>query len=137
MRGTSRHTILIIDDDAIFCENESEVLTSYGFKVLTTLSPDECLGIIDREKVDIVLLDYKFDRTSGIEVYQKIRTVKALPVVMVSAYCDPKVEEQFYGMGGDLWMHKPFKTHEIIQAISAILGSTNDTRREVVAARGD
>lgn len=137
MRGASQHTVLIIDDDAVFCENESDVLRSYGFEVMTTISPDDGINIASKGQVDIILLDYRFNGTSGIDVFQKIRALKHVPVVMVSAYCDPTVEDQFYSLGGELWMHKPFKTHELIQAISAILGSTNETRNEVMASRGE
>jgi DNA-binding response OmpR family regulator len=137
MRGTSQHTVLIIDDDKVFCENESDILRSYGFEVMTTISPDDGIRIFSKDKVDIILLDYRFDGTSGIDIFQKMRALKDVPVVMVSAYCDPTVEDQFYSLGGELWMHKPFKTHELIQAISAILGSTNETMDEVVASRGE
>ena len=135
MRGNSQHTVLIVDDDTVFCENESDVLSMFGFRVITTPSPDDCIGILEREKVDIILLDYRFERTSGIEIYERIKDGLEIPVIMVSAYCDPSVEDQFYSLGGELWMHKPFKTHELIQAISAILGSTKETRRAVVASR--
>ena len=135
MRGASRHTILIIDDDVVFCEGESDVLRSHGFDVITALSPEDGLRIIADKQIDIVLLDYKFDGVSGIEVLQDIRTLRDLPVIMVSAYCDPVVENQFYALGGEIWMHKPFKTHELIQAISAILGLTNEMMEEVGASR--
>jgi DNA-binding response OmpR family regulator len=123
-----QYTILIVDDDEVFCENESSLLRSSGFRVISTTTPDECLSLLEREKVDLVLLDYRYRNTTGLELYARIKEKHTIPVIIVSAYCDPLIEDQFYSMGGKFWIHKPFKTRELVLAIHALFTSARRTQ---------
>jgi len=122
-----QYTILIVDDDEVFCENESSILRGYGFRVISTTVPDECFSLLEREKVDLVLLDYRYRNTTGLELYARIKEKHTIPVIIVSAYCDPSIEDQFYSMGGKFWIHKPFKTHELLQIIRSLLDNKRIT----------
>jgi len=122
-----QYTILIVDDDEVFCENESSILRGYGFRVISTTVPDECFSLLEREKVDLVLLDYRYRNTTGLELYARIKEKHTIPVIIVSAYCDPSIEDQFYSMGGKFWIHKPFKTRELLQIIRSLLDNKRIT----------
>ncbi len=77
--------ILVIDDDAIFCEIMKKVGQRRGFEVTTCSIPDT-LKRPDTWNFDAAVIDYNLDFVDGVELTQYIRHFGCeVPIMIVSA----------------------------------------------------
>jgi len=76
-------SVFVIDDDEKLNELLRDYLAKFGFKVKTFTHPEDGLEMIEREAPDIIILDIRLKRGSGIEVLRGIRTSSYQPIVIV------------------------------------------------------
>ncbi|CAA9450317.1 MAG: Two-component transcriptional response regulator, LuxR family [uncultured Rubrobacteraceae bacterium] len=114
-------TILLVDDDAALLEVMSIVLSSEGYRVITAADGSEALREVEREALDLVILDVMLPRVSGFEVLKKIREKSDVPVVMLTAKGQSVDKVVGLELGADDYITKPFDTKELLARIRAIL----------------
>jgi CheY-like chemotaxis protein len=113
-------TALLIDDDQDFREVFSSVLEELGFTVLEADNGMTGLGLAKRTAPDVVLVDQRMPRMTGIEVAMQIRAAGiGSPIILVTAATSIPVCE---GLTGSLvWVRKPFSV-STLQEILAMVG---------------
>ena len=114
-------TLLVVDDDAALLEVMSIVLASEGYEVLTAADGTEALKVVDRESLDLVVLDIMLPKMSGFEVLKKLRETSDVPVVMLTAKSQSVDKVVGLELGADDYLTKPFDTKELLARIKAIL----------------
>ncbi|HZY56671.1 MAG TPA: response regulator transcription factor [Rubrobacteraceae bacterium] len=114
-------TVLLVDDDAALLEVMSIVLLSEGYRVVTAVDGAEALRELEREMLDLVVLDIMLPRISGFEVLKKIREKSDIPVVMLTAKGQSVDKVVGLELGADDYITKPFDTKELLARIRAIL----------------
>jgi CheY-like chemotaxis protein len=79
--------ILVVDDDALFCEMMRQDLLHEGHRPLVVNSGAEALTVLrSGERVDLVLTDIMMPDMDGIELIQAVRLVHpTLPIIAVSS----------------------------------------------------
>lgn len=85
----SGRTILCIDDQVEFLEATRALLEREGHRVFLASSGREGLGILERERVDVLLLDYFMPEMSAEDVLVGVRD-PALQVVLLTGYASEK-----------------------------------------------
>lgn len=101
--------ILIVDDEADIVELLGQFLTGQGYQVNAASIGGEALAKIKTHRPDIVLLDVKLGKESGIELLQKIREEDKNLKVIMSSGCDEEdywPEAEKLGAAGHI--NKPF-----------------------------
>lgn len=79
--------ILVVDDDSVIRELYRLELESEGYEVLEAEDGAGALGALQRFRVNLVLLDIRLERESGLEILRKISSVfPTVPVIISSAY---------------------------------------------------
>jgi two-component system alkaline phosphatase synthesis response regulator PhoP len=122
--GVNMKTILAVDDEEHILELLSYNLEHDGYHVLKAETGEEALKILDKEKIDIMLLDWMLPGMDGIEVLKRVRTHKAyhkLPVILLTAKGDEISKVVGLEVGSDDYLVKPFGIHELLARIKAIL----------------
>ena len=114
-------TILLVDDDAALLEVMTIVLSSEGYRVVTATDGAEALREVERNRLDLVVLDVMLPRISGFEVLKKIREKSNVPVVMLTAKGQSVDKVVGLELGADDYITKPFDTKELLARIRAIL----------------
>ncbi len=111
-------TILVVDDDAEVREIVAEYLMDSGHRVLQAEGGLEALRVLDRASdVDLVITDVRMPDISGIELADQItRDLPCPKVILISGYFVPQQIN---------WrvLRKPFRMHELEEAIQAELAS--------------
>ena len=65
--------ILLVDDEIVFTNNMSKLLTARGYRVTTVNSGDSAIQALDKEDFDVVVLDLKMPGMDGITTLREIK----------------------------------------------------------------
>ena len=114
-------TILIIDDDAEMTGLLSEFLTDHKYGVQIYHNPLEALEFLQKNSVDLVLLDIMMPEMDGLNVLRKIREHSEVPVMMLTAKGDVSDKVVGLELGADDYLPKPFEPQELIARVQSIL----------------
>ncbi len=114
--------ILVADDDKNTRLLFSTVLIKAGYTVFTARDGREALDVMDREHIDLVLLDIMMPNIDGYEFTRILRESDIdLPILMVSAKHMPDDKHKGFLAGTDDYMTKPVDDEELLLRIKALL----------------
>ncbi len=92
--------ILIVEDEPPLAELERIALEGGDYHVEEVGRGELGLEIIEREPVDLVLLDYKLPDTDGFEFIVALGDrIKTLPVIVITGYADAKLARKLLNAG--------------------------------------
>ena len=127
--------ILVAEDDKNARRLFQIVLEENGFRVHTAANGQEAMDILDREYIDLVVLDVMMPQMDGYEFTKQIRSANSnLPILMVSAMQEPMDKKKGFLVGTDDYMTKPVDYEEMLLRIRALLRRariTSERRIEV------
>jgi len=99
-----------------------EVLTFYGYQVITAAGGEEALELAGQVKPDLVLLDMKMPGLSGPETLARLRQeFPDLPVIMVTADEDSESWAKVKNLGVQGKINKPFDLQDLIKMLQQTL----------------
>lgn len=113
--------ILIIEDEVSIAELERDYLEINGYHAEIALTGDQGLQLALAKNYDLILLDLMLPNIDGFTICRKIRAVKDIPIMMVTAKKDDIDKIRGFGLGADDYMVKPFSPNELIARIKAHL----------------
>jgi DNA-binding response OmpR family regulator len=116
--------ILIVDDEEDTLSLLRTILLISGFDPITTLNSVEAIGLAEREKPDVALIDIMMPRLDGFTLCKMMRqrsTMTKLPIIFVTAYESLDLEERRVEAGADLVIRKPIDFDVLIKSIDTIL----------------
>lgn len=114
--------ILVVDDDKHTRMLLRAILEEAGYTVTTANNGEEALDVLDREHIDLVVLDIMMPKMDGYEFTKTIReTNDALPILMVTAKQDAADEKQGFLVGTDDYITKPIDKEKMLLRIKALL----------------
>ena len=114
--------ILVVDDDKNTRKYLSAVLEAENYTVSSAENGEEALEIMDREYIDLVVLDVMMPKMDGYAFTREIReSNNNLPILMVSAKQLPSDRHKGFLAGSDDYITKPIDETEMILRIKALL----------------
>ena len=114
--------ILVVDDDKNIRRLYQAVLEDAGYRVHAAGDGEEALAVMDREYVDLVVLDVMMPKMDGYEFTKVLRENNDdLPILMVSAKQLPQDKKKGFLAGTDDYMTKPIDEEEMLLRIRALL----------------
>ena len=134
--------ILIVEDEESIAELEKDYLELSGFEVETERDGNSGLERALADDFDLLILDLMLPGADGFEICKKVREVKNLPILMVSAKKDDIDKIRGLGMGADDYMTKPFSPSELVARVKAHLAryqrlvNSNVKENDIVEIRG-
>lgn len=115
--------ILIVEDDATIRSGLKYCLEYEKFEVVEAIGND-CLEKLDN--VSLILLDINLPDTNGFDLFKKIKEIKNIPIIFLTANdLEPSIVMGL-DMGADDYVTKPFKTRELISRIKNVLRRNNN-----------
>lgn len=127
----SKTKVLLVDNNPEYLELTSFYLKKQGYEVDTVNSGEEALSKIEKDKPKIVFLDLKMPKMDGLEVLKRIRAIdKKLPVIIVSAHGDIKIEEKTKELGANGFYCKGENYTKAAQLIEMTLFGLSDSEEE-------
>lgn len=114
--------ILVVDDDKNTRMYFSAVLENNGYTVSTAKNGEDALDVMDKEHIDLVVLDIMMPKMDGYEFTKTLRDGdNNLPILMVSAKQLPIDKNKGFAAGTDDYMTKPVNQDEFLYRIKALL----------------
>jgi len=114
--------ILVVEDNEDLCQTIAEVMKKEGHSVRTAYSGEEALNHLEKGLTDLVLLDIKLPRISGLEVLAKIREQASdLLVIMITALTDARPAVEALKSGAYDYLLKPFELDELKLVVAKAL----------------
>jgi DNA-binding response OmpR family regulator len=114
--------ILIVDDDKNTRRLYQAVLENEGYQVFPAENGNAALLVMEREHIDLVIVDIMMPGIDGYEFTKILReTNNSLPVLMVSAKQLPEDKKKGFLVGTDDYMTKPVDEEEMLLRIKALL----------------
>jgi len=118
-------TCLIVDDDKKILEYVSNYTRGEGLDTVTQSSAEDALTYLEKNQVDIVIIDVMMGGMSGFELCKILKEDYEMPVIMLTARDALSDKEQAYLTGTDDYVTKPFEVKELMFRIKAVLKRYN------------
>ncbi len=120
--------ILIIDDDTFICEILKKHLQNNKYAAEIAYNGKSGLNLFQKNNFDLVLCDFRLPDTSGLEIMQKIRTIKQhIPVIIMTAYADVRMAVKLMKMGASDYITKPIQQEELLALIKKLVSENKQT----------
>jgi len=117
----NRPLVLVVDDEESYRQALASGLNREGFAVEAAGDGHEALRLFHRVHPDLVLLDVMLPDQSGIEICQQMRSLKPVPIIMVTAR-DSEVDIVLgLELGASDYVAKPFRLRELVARMRAVL----------------
>ena len=114
--------ILIIEDDNSTAKLMQVVLRHAGYETFRAGNGEEALDLMDREHIDLILLDVMMPVMDGYTFTEELRTCgNNTPILMVTAKHLPEERCKGFIVGTDDYMVKPVNEEEMLLRIKALL----------------
>ncbi len=139
-----KKTILAVDDEIHILELLKYNLETNGYYVITVETGEEALELLEREKLDAVLLDLMLPKIDGLEVLRRIRNtkkIKKIPVILLTAKSDEFNKVLGLETGADDYIAKPFSIRELQARVKAVLRRVTEeqsalTEKKLISTHG-
>jgi DNA-binding response OmpR family regulator len=119
--------ILIVDDDQQIVLLLASRLKANKYEIAVAYDAIQAVAKAFSEKPDLILLDIKMPAGGGISVMDNLRNSAAtsvIPVIVITAYPNPEIQQKVLEMGAVDFISKPFKAEDVLSRIRKALGET-------------
>ena len=114
--------ILVVDDDRHTRMLLEAILKAENYTVFTASNGEAALDVMDKEHIDLVVLDIMMPKMDGYEFTKVLReSDNNLPILMVSAKQLPADKRKGFLVGTDDYITKPINEEEMLLRIKALL----------------
>ena len=130
--------ILIIDDDPDLCTLVGTILKREGYEVEEAYDGRGGIAKATETRPDLILLDVMIPGQNGWEICEELRSQGRTPIIFLSARGAENDIVRGLQLGADDYIAKPFRRHEMIARIEAVLRRAQaETESETVYEIGD
>src|SRR5262245_45778917 len=113
--------VLAVDDDPSVRQMIADYLTDNDVRVTTLASGRGIAEVLERETIDLVILDVRMPDEDGMHIARRLREESDLPIIMLTARKDEADRVMGLELGADDYLTKPFSPRELLARIRALL----------------
>ena len=128
MKGSK---ILLVDDEVVFTNNMSKLLTNRGYRVTAVNSGDAAIRALDEEDFDVVVLDLKMPGMDGIATLREIKKLGLFTETLVlTGHGSIDTALAATKLGAYDFLTKPCEIDELVGKIERAWGQKEYAERE-------
>jgi two-component system, OmpR family, response regulator len=113
--------VLAVDDDPSVRQMIADYLTDNEVRVTTLASGRDIAEVMERETIDLVILDVRLPDEDGMQIARKLREESDLPIILLTGRKDEADRVMGLELGADDYLTKPFSPRELLARIRALL----------------
>lgn len=129
----NRPDILIVEDEIKIASILADYFKSNDFNVFVLYRGDHVLSFMNRQPLDLILLDIMLPGMDGTMVCREIRKTSTIPIIMLTARVQETDLLLGLELGADDYIKKPFSPREVVARAKTVLRrSREDTFARVI-----
>lgn len=122
--------ILIIEDNTEINHMIADALKKAGYECTQAFSGTEALLYYEKENFSLVLMDMMLPGLCGDELFPKMKAMKDVPVIVVSAKDEMDTKVQMLTSGAEDYITKPFELPELIARVAVQIRRSSNSKEE-------
>lgn len=132
--------ILVVDDDPKILKVIEHSLRREGFQIFTAADGEQALVLEEKIRPGLIVLDLMLPKVDGFEVCRRIKALRDVPVIILSARGEEMDKVVGFTLGADDYQTKPFSPTELLMRVKAVLrryaqADTPENRKEIISCR--
>ena len=113
--------ILVCDDDREIVDAIEIYLTQEGYHVLKAYDGMQAIQMLEREEIQLLIIDVMMPKLDGIRATLKIREKSSIPIIILSAKSEDVDKILGLNIGADDYVTKPFNPLELTARVKSQL----------------
>ena len=113
--------ILVVDDQQEICDLVREYLTDEGFRVTTANDGAGLREAVERDAIDLVILDLVLRGEDGLQLARELRSQSDIGIIMLTGRGETVDRIIGLEMGADDYLSKPFHLRELLARVRSVL----------------
>jgi DNA-binding NtrC family response regulator len=115
----TRATVLIVDDEELYRDLISRILTEHGVGTRAVSSTAAAYAELASDRIDLVLCDVMMPDETGPELLARLKSeYPDLPVVMVSGIANTNIAQSAVDLGAYGYITKPFTASQLVVTVA-------------------
>lgn len=136
MNNIENAAILVVDDDHDIVNAIDKLLSKEGYRVFKAYNGLEAIDSLMQNEIQLILIDIMMPKLDGLSAMMKIRTMKNIPIIVLSAKSEDSDKILGLSMGADDYITKPYNPMELAARVQSnlrrylMLGAADSTARD-------
>ncbi|RJQ50448.1 MAG: response regulator [Nitrospiraceae bacterium] len=128
MNHSSRHSIMVVDDEPIVGKRLKRLLEREGYAVETFTRGSQALEGLGRNRYDVIITDIMMGNVDGMMILEYVKSnYPDIPVIIITGYGKKEIAEEAYRKGVHSFIIKPFRIDELKAVVKeALSGADKD-----------
>ncbi|WP_231729347.1 response regulator, partial [Sphingopyxis sp. H081] len=117
-------TILVVEDNELNLRLFCDLLNAHGYSAHPVRDGRDALERAREVSPDLIIMDIQLPHVSGLELIEQMKadlTLRAVPIMAVTAYAGKGDEEQIKAAGAEAYVSKPISVIKFIESVGATL----------------
>ena len=123
------NTILLVEDNPHIMKINHTALMMEGYHILEAATAAECLAALDKQDIDLVILDIMLPDGNGVTLCRQIKQKFEIPILFLSALGENQDVIAALQAGGDDYLPKPYDIGVLIARVEARLRAVRREKR--------
>ncbi|MBY0315467.1 MAG: response regulator [Bdellovibrionales bacterium] len=119
--------VLIVEDNKFFRDTLRDILKN-KYSTVEVDGVPAAKEVLSHQKIDVVLSDIQMPQYSGIDLLEWTKSRHKVPVIIMTGFSMLLETQSAFELGAKAFLTKPFKTSELVSAITSILQESQDTK---------
>jgi len=113
---------IMICDDELGIRESLKLILEKDYEIAEATNGKECLENLKTNPTDLILMDIKMPKDSGLEILKQIKLINpAIKVIMVTGYKSVETATEAIKAGASDYIVKPFASKDILETVKKIL----------------
>ena len=111
-------SVLIVDDDVVFCEVLADALTDRGYQASTAHNIDEAVRAAETQEPEYAVIDLRIGQESGLSLVEKLHAMdENTRIVILTGYASIATAVEAIKLGAVHYLAKPADADEILMSL--------------------
>lgn len=121
MNSYENASVLVVDDDKDIVNAIAKLLEKEGYTIYKAYNGLEAIDSLMQNDIKLILIDVMMPKLDGLSAMMKIRTMKNIPIIVLSAKSEDSDKILGLSMGADDYIAKPYNPMELIARVQSNL----------------
>ncbi|MBE0644301.1 MAG: response regulator [Bacteroidetes bacterium] len=117
----SLFTVIIVDDEMLFCNSLVAALSDAGYVARGFHTPETALNYLKRHTCDLLITDFRMPEMDGLKLIARAREIRSdMRAFLISAHLTQNIHDRARLLNVDMLLEKPIELSELIADVAGL-----------------